>query len=159
VGFDAAKAVEPLDWNFEKFDGGSGTIPEPSERDLQTFTRKFRKLMQAILKEGSRVAKVEQERAKAEETAEEGEEATITLADALAALEDPDMPEETAMMVIDKMSEIVAELAHGSPTLETITGLPSRIRAAFFSWLIQELFVPEVGAVATPPSLRVVAGG
>jgi hypothetical protein len=151
VGFDAGTAVEPLDWDFTKFDLGRGTIPEPSEREMTVFTKRFQKLMTAIINEGRKRLK---EREEVKDDVPE-----LTLMEALAALEDPDLDAETIEAVSSKMCGIVAELSKGQPSLETLEKLPSRVRGAFFGWLLKELYSPEAVAAGTRPSLSLVPGG
>jgi hypothetical protein len=150
VGFDAGNAVEPLDYDFTKYvSGAKGTIPEPSDLALTRFARHFKQLMTAIVQEGTKVVAAESDAQPSE----------LTLEEALTAMSDPDLGDDKVAMVTTKMSEIVAELSQGQPSVEQMVQLPERIRGAFFAWLMRELFAPEGVAVDTKPSLRVVAGG
>ncbi len=48
MGFNAAKAVQALDWDFSAYGGGSGTSPEPSTRAIQHYQQQLRVYVQAL---------------------------------------------------------------------------------------------------------------
>lgn len=111
MGFDAASQVEPLDWDFTKFGGGKGTIPEPSMSELRAFRQKLLDLLPSG-------------------DSDEADEADVARLYSLS-------PEERDRLN-DASVDVVAEFCKGSPSLDEILALPGRIRSAFVDWIIAE---------------------
>lgn len=160
AGFDAGNVVEPMDWDFTKFGGGKGTIPEPSDVEMERFLRKYRTLMGAVRDEA--LASVEQAEQEAKAEAE-GARRGVTLEEArqlMAEIDLTDEGSEFARRVSEQMLDIVVGITKGSPSREQISALPNRIRGAFFGWLVGQLTDPDfVQAADTRPSLSLVNGG
>lgn len=115
MGFNAEQFIEPLDYNFEKFGGPSGTIPEPSDKQIYAFNEAMRSGLEARgvdITTGDRVAWAAQ----------------------LAKL-DVNAQRE----YLDSMVHVFADLCGGSPDLQQLQALPYRIRNAFFGWLAAQL--------------------
>src|SRR5450755_895865 len=136
-GFDAGTVVEPLDWNFDAFGGGRGTVPEPSDERLSTF---IRDVMKAQTSETTALAGLT-------DAGEDPEEMLAAIAE---------LPEDVLPGVTKAMIAPYAALCDGSPTEEQLTKLPPRVRVAFFSWLAGELR-PEASAGDSKPALRSVS--
>jgi hypothetical protein len=167
VGFNAAKAVAPLEWDFTDYDAGSGTTPEPSTREIQQFERESRALAEALVriqtaavaKESDRIQALAPEDAKNEMLSWWG----LGLDQALQRLDSEfgELYAETSVeadKLVGKFAELVARVAHGSPNADQIMALPHRVRAAFFGWFSQELLNPESVAAGIKPSLRLISG-
>jgi len=136
-GFDSGTVVEPLEWDFTAYNGGKGTVPEPSEKRLDKF---ITDLAVSQAKNAASMAGVE--------AAGTDPEAILT---AIAALPEGQLPS-----VLSVLTKPYADLCGGSPTLAQISKLPPRVRLAFFSWLAGELN-PEAGGAASRPALRSVS--
>lgn len=142
MGFDASKVVAPLDWDFTAFEGGKGVIPEPTDKQIDTFFQDLIKMSKTLM-----------EKAGIENAGEVSpEELLLTMAD---------MPEGTpgvgVMAMLDEMAKIFAKLCQNKPSATQIKKLPMRIRMRFFVWLATELRPEDFGA-ASKPNLRVVRG-
>lgn len=126
MGFNASKAVEPLDYDFSEFVPGCiGTIPEPSQAAMRDYQR-------ALIKIQKRVQDVQpDEDAYAKLTAEELE----TLS-------------ETVEKITDEIDVITATLCKNKPSAKEVGKLPHRVKMAFATWL-QEQFTPEALTSAT----------
>lgn len=135
--FDSGTVVEPLEWDFTKYNAGTGTVPEPSEKRLEKF---ITDLAVAQAKNATVMAGVE----------EAGTDPEKLLA-AIAALPEGQLPS-----VLSVLTKPYADLCGGSPTLAQLTKLPPRVRLAFFGWLGGE-FNPEAGGAASRPALRSVS--
>lgn len=129
MGFDASKVIEPLDWNFEKYDAGSGTVPEPSEKDVEKL---FRDIAAATSKLTERF----------------GEDVSVD--DLLVQLSD--LPEGESLgfaAMIEALTKAFAGLCKGQPSKAQLNRLPMRVKLAFFAWLTRELR-PEAPNSASP---------
>ncbi len=119
AGFDAATAVEPMDWNFEKFGGGSGVVPEPSTKDMKKFQGEFGKIM----REGAALEVPDEDAAK---LSDEEFETLRKKADDLG----------------DRLDQAIAKLCKDQPSVEQVSKLPFRVKTAFSRWLLEQ-FRPE----------------
>jgi hypothetical protein len=153
AGFDAGAEVDPLDYDFttikalpgavrEILKDAKGTIPEPSNEQVNKFLRKQR-------------SKLESHGVKIEDFDPADQIKSMTaVAKALATASPEDIDKMASGMV-----DAVAELCGGTPTREQIDALPQRIQTAFFGWLMGKLTSPESAAGGTKPSLAVVRAG
>jgi hypothetical protein len=125
AGFDAATAVEPMDWNFEKFGGGVGTVPEPSTEEMKLFQKDFARIM----RDGNALEMDNEESVKL--TEEEFEEL------------------QTKMSAIsDRLDVAISTLCKEQPSRAQVALLPFRVKTAFSRWLMEQ-FNPEAAAAAT----------
>lgn len=156
MGFNAETAVDPLEWDFTKYDAGRGVTPEPSSRDIDRFFRKQGALVSALQRVKGAMAKKEQDRnqtLKPDEVLAEldrwaamsVEEAAMVLADELEEL----MPIDEMDKYTRQMAELVEEIAQRQPTADQIMKLPHRIRSEFFVWFTRELSNPESSAAGS----------
>lgn len=157
--FVAESAVEEMAWNFTKYGGGEGVIPEPSDLAIERFLRKFN----IIITQVSRSAANKAAEADAElmiRTDDQGKERLLTFEESIEVLKKIDVSEtNTSPEVSDAMLDLVANLTKGNPTKAQIKKLPNRVRGAFYGWLIGQLTNPEYSAAVTRPSLSLVNGG
>ena|SRR6185312_8594540 len=125
AGFDAATAVEPMDWNFTKFGGGQGTVPEPSTDDM----KKFQKTFAQIMRDGKQL--------------ELSDEAAADL-----SAEDFEQLQENMTAIGDRLNVAISDLCKQQPSLEQVSTLPFRVKTAFSRWLMKQ-FDPEGEASGT----------
>lgn len=125
AGFDAAAAVEPMDWNFEKFGGGSGTVPEPSNDEMKRFQRDFARVM----REGAKLDMSDDAAKKMDETEFEAYQMK-------------------AEDIGKQLDTVIADLCKNSPSAEQVGRLPFRVKTAFSQWLMKQ-FNPEAEAAGT----------
>lgn len=164
MGFDAGTAVEALDWDFTKYNAGSGTSPEPSSKEIDRFFRKQQMLISALQRVKGAMVKKELERNQGlsgkEALAELNRWAEMSVEDAIEILAD----EVEALIPLDelekytrRMAELVGELTHNCPSAEQIMKVPHRIRAIYFQWLGEQLSNPESlagGSKISPAALN-----
>jgi hypothetical protein len=127
AGFDAATVVDPLDYTFEPHVASHGTIPEPTDDQIEAFTG----AMQSLMKE------VQASTDMPGMTGDEGPEKFLEALDSL------DPAKIRAQM--DQMADVYALLCSGKPTADEIRLLPQRIRNRFFQWISKEVLNPEAG--------------
>jgi hypothetical protein len=133
-GFDAATVVEPLDYDFTKFGGRKGVIPEPSDAAIGTYYTQLDELLKSIAGEHVKLPD------------------NPSPTDLLEALNQLTMGESYAPM-LEGTTEIYAKLCQNSPSVEELNMLPPRIRALFFQWMAKQLR-PELDAADTKRALR-----
>lgn len=116
--FDAADAVEPMDYDFTKFKAGKGTVPEPSQSEYRTYVRGLTSL-QGKYKDLEKLTDKDD-------------------------LSDKQVKEinDKAEALSDEMDELVAKLCQNVPSREDIAKLPFRVKNVFSKWL-QEEFNPK----------------
>ena len=141
MGFDAASVVHELDWTFEKYGQGKGTVPEPSDKAIETALRELAEASTKLYK------KLGMER-----TPEMTEEMIMAV---IARF--PDDFEAVAFADLSAaMIKIYAKLCSNQPSATQLKAIPFRARQQFFIWLMKELR-PEAGGGATGrPPLRLV---
>lgn len=123
AGFNAATAVEAMDYDFTAFGGRKGAIPEPSTGQVKEFF----KALQAIAAE---VRPMMDKAAKANK----GELDEADIAELMSMMDD-DLVEKQQ----DKIIDAVAELCGGSPSRDEIAKLPYRVLGAFNAWIGREI--------------------
>jgi hypothetical protein len=119
AGFDAATAVEPMDWNFEKFGGGSGVVPEPSTKEMKSFQQEFGKIM----RDSAALEMPDDEAMKLSE-------------DEFTALQ------EQVAELGERLDTAIAQLCKDQPSVDQVAKLPFRVKTAFSKWLMEQ-FRPE----------------
>lgn len=120
MGFDAGKAVEPMDYDFTTVPGGKGkgTVPEPSNEAMEKFQKAFGKIQREAMALGKDI--------KDEDFTDEVE----------ADLE------VKAKDIGHRLDAAVAKLCKNNPTIEEMDSLPFRHKQAFAKWLLEQ-FSPE----------------
>lgn len=119
AGFDAATAVDPMEWDFSHYGGGKGVVPEPSTAEMQDFQRDFAKVM----RKGQALEISDEEAMKLSEKAF-------------------DKLQADAQKIGEELDELIARLCKGSPSTEDVATLPFRVKTAFSKWLMEQ-FRPE----------------
>lgn len=147
MGFKAQEAVSALDWDFNPWVKARGTTPEPSNREITTFIRDYNLLLESVRRtQLAKLDKAKSEINESEEVAGNREQelarwAEMSWEQGLEALEaeleaeNQGDGEELAL----KLAEMVAKVAHDTPTVDQIMGLPGRIRAAYFGWFVGQM--------------------
>jgi hypothetical protein len=141
-GFTAVSVVEPLNFDFSPFTAASGTIREPTDRQIGDFLTGVKRITKAVQQQTPK-------------TVDDGDPAAL-----LDALDDLDP--ETVVTLMHDMADVYAELCGGNPSAQQILELPLRVRQAFFGWLQQEVMAPEAapgGGRAQVTPLRSKAAG
>lgn len=128
-GFDASTIVEPLDYDFTKFGGKKGVIPEPSEEKLVEFYSAMDGLLKSVAGDFVQLPP---------------NPSATELVEALNQL----TMNESYKPMLDGMTTLHAKLCADSPSEAELLMLPPRIRALFFQWIAQQLR-PELGAADT----------
>jgi hypothetical protein len=125
AGFDSGSAVEPMDWDFTKHGGGTGTVPEPSNNQMKRFQDEFARIM----RDG---------------------EALIKTADDAASMTEEDFAtyQKSQQSISDRLDAAIAKLCQNHPSAEQVEKLPFRVKTAFSTWLMKQ-FNPEKEQAAT----------
>lgn len=138
--FDAG-VYGTLRYDFKKFGGVQGIIPDPSDQQLEDFMRGMRDAAKEYSSEDLDDDKIEDMSA---------EELSELLDD------DSSMRIKEAQ---EKIAGLVAELCSGSPNQDELLRLPFRVRQGFLRWLQGKLINPESEAADTTPSRVTRLGG
>lgn len=140
--FDAGSVLEPLDYDFTKFGGRKGTVPEPDEVVLTEFLRQLAEITNAIAKEHFDLP----DDITREELFVKAQELTTK-----------DILPELSAALTKLYSEV---LCQGNPPVEELNRLPLRIRGEFFKWIVEQTRPEFFGAASTrrAPVLRAVNG-
>lgn len=130
AGFVAEGVVEPLDYDFNPYLSLKGTIPEPTDKQIETFLLSMKELYVKAQKDAPDLGELESKE------------------DILAAIDKVDPT--TQIKLMGDMAVIYAELCSGTPTAAQISKLPVRVRTVFFAWLQDQVMSPEAGNGAGP---------
>lgn len=129
--FDAGNVVEPMHYNFTKYEGGEeGTVPEPSDRQIAVWYREIANLTEKIAKEKANLT---------------GEVTPQQLLEAMEGLTTGDIYEE----MLKGTTEIYARVCSNKPSKKQLLLLPPRVRIHFFRWMSGQLRPEAEGAVGT----------
>lgn len=135
--FDAGQ-YGTLRYDFKKFGGTQGIIPDPSDKMIEDFMRGLR-----------------------DAAKEFGAEDVDT--DAMTPEQLQDLMDDDENLKIEeaqrKIAELLGELTQGSPSAEQLLALPFRVRQGFMRWIQGKLMDPEASAVGTAPSRVRQIGG
>lgn len=148
--FNAATAVESLDWDFTAFGGGEGVVPEPSTKRINTFFAEIRALAKdarELRGQAEGLSQVEESDDLTDEQMDEVlgsmDEATAKAVDfqqrsveAIAALCGADWV-ESGDYHEDGTPKLV--LKGGSPSLDQLETLPYRVLQEFTRWITDEI--------------------
>lgn len=121
--FNAATAVEALEYDFSAYSGGEGVIPEPSTAQVDEFFKTLKDLYSHINPDSDDKEAIE----------------------ALKA-----MGEDEANRIGDRLKDSLAALCSNSPSREDLDRLPFRVFSAFSGWLAGSLR-PEAKTSGTKP--------
>lgn len=124
--FNAATAVEALEYDFTAYSGGSGIIPEPTTGEVQTFFNTIRDLAQEVRNRMQTATSAE-----------------VTDADAAELMSE--MTDDMVQEYQDRIINAVATLTKGQPNAEDIGKLPYRVLSAFTAWLAGALRPEQQG--------------
>lgn len=140
MGFDAGAVLKELDWNFEKYGGGKGVVPEPSDKAMEALFRDLAKVSKELLAKSGLT-----------DLSEDADPATI-----MKVLSN--MEESVGLgQMINGYTKAFAKLCQGQPTTIQLNKLPMRGRMLFYAWLMKELR-PEVGGAVSMPQLNGIPG-
>lgn len=131
-GFDAAHAVEPLDYDLAPYVKAKGRITEPSDAQISKFLSDLQKLFTEARKNGLTALE------------EMGESPSAD--DVMNALDNLDT--DDVVKIMGEMTALYSELCSGKPSAEELSALPMRVRSKFFAWLQNEVISPEAGTAA-----------
>lgn len=136
-GFVGAEIAEPLAYDFSPANapgtGQSGVIREPTDKQIITFQKAFRReMLQAARDLG--VAQ------KAKDVAEMDPD------EFLAALEKTNLDNSEA--TVKRQAKLFSDLCSGDPSTADLLKVPLRMRLGFYRWLQGEILNPEAGAGA-----------
>lgn len=154
MGFDAAKQVEPLEWDFttleprpEALNGAKGIIPEPTSEQVEEFLTRYYELVALVSapsrddKQAGRIRQADWKGLSVAEKIERWHEYS------------PNNADEKQLMratLIDLLMVICK--GDGGPTRAQLEALPHRILSAFYGWIVQEFVVPK-GLPTPDPAL------
>lgn len=131
MGFDASKAVEPLNYDFTAYGGKKGTIAEPTAAQIGEFFTALQRAVNETI--GKRSTSVDPN------SAEGRQEMLDTMAN---------LDENAFENMQTRMVEAVADLCSGSPDVAAINKLPYRVQQRFIEWISGE-FAPEARTAGT----------
>lgn len=150
--FDAATAVEDLEYDFTKYGAGSGTIVEPSSGQVNGFFRGLRDIISEIrglqtlagdLDEDTSPEELAEKMGQVEEASEGASRLQQRTMELIAEMcgatwqEVPD-PDPGDLAEGDKPPTIKA-LVGGEPSFDQLEKLPFRVLQAFNQWLMGEI--------------------
>lgn len=126
--FDAG-SYGTLRYDFKRFGGVQGIIPDPSDEQIEAFMVRLREVAREF---GDEEATVDVDTADADELNAMLEGDGLRLADAQRAV-----------------CDAISELCQGSPNADQLLRLPFRVRQGFMAWLQRKLLSPEASAADT----------
>lgn len=146
MGFDAAKRVEPLDYDFTTLnpvptglEDCKGTIAEPTTTRLQAFLDGYYSLLEMLHSVDPRALKYVPETDDGKED-KAPQHRFADMASALDAWESrEDIHREDRVKAEQVYTELITGICGGAITKEQVAAMPARIRTEFLSWLIFEL--------------------
>jgi len=128
--FDAGTAVESMDFDFTAYGGSKGTIPEPTNEQVEQF-------LQFVGKSANRIREMA--------TVAEQAEMQGLSDDEILALGNQD--EEIAREMTAGLYEAIVAVCSGIFTVEEVKRLPFRIQNALAAWIARELNPESNGTV------------
>lgn len=131
--FNAAEAVEDLEYDFTKYvDGCVGVVPEPSSDQMDAFFKSLQDTAKSVKGLRTKVQKAKEE--------DMSDEEMQALLDEMDDIQFGDFTQ--------KMVEAAGEVCSNQPSAEQIGQLPHRVQQSFLKWLM-EAFRPEGEATTT----------
>jgi hypothetical protein len=122
--FNAATAVEAMEYDFSAYNGPQGVIPEPSQGQIEEF---FGHVKDISLLVGKLQGEAEQ-LAKREDATQEEIDKFIE-----------ELPEDRIKELQSQFAVWVYDVSSKTLAVDMLQGLPGRIFSAFFRWLSVEL--------------------
>lgn len=139
--FNAGEIVEPLEYDFTRYGGSAGVIPEPTSKKVDEFNDTMRRYAAEAKKKisdatgGKSLSAIIQ----MDENSADAEE----ILDALEGLDSNMLSGQQ-----ETLAEALGKLCSGSPDKDQLLRLPFRVFAAFNKWMVAEIR-PEKGTPAT----------
>jgi hypothetical protein len=147
--FNAATAVDTLDWDFSAFNGGEGTISEPTTGDVNRFFKNMKKMMKDVKALQNSVRGLE-------EFSVDEEMSDEQVTEQMSRIDEAELgAEQFQQRTIECLAELCGakwvtsaqemdekappRLVGGSPSLEQLQVLPYRHLQAFSTWLMGEI--------------------
>lgn len=124
--FDAATAVEQMEYDFSKYvegDDASGIIPEPTTDQMEAYFTGAKAIAKKV-KGLQADAKGLQEKADSGEISDDEMEQVLSSMDSVSI-----------KAVQGEMADLIGALCSNSPSAETLMRLPYRVLQAFFGWV------------------------
>jgi len=131
--FSAESVVEALDYSFLPYTDATGTIREPTDKQIASFLSGVKKV---VTQSELTLPNVDPDN-------------PASVMEALDGL-DP----EDVVSLMGKMAGLYADLCSGDPSKAQILALPLRVRQQFFTWLQTEVMSPEAGPGAGRAQVR-----
>lgn len=138
--FDAAVAVEAIEYDFTAYGGSEGIVPEPTTGQMNDFMVGMRR----VLAEARNVQGEQQDDRKPEDmSAEELGEMMDSMEENMAH----------AQEFNKKVIALTAEFCSNTPSAEELERLPLRVMRAFSKFLMNEINPKEEGEAGTVSTL------
>jgi hypothetical protein len=135
--FVLAEELDTLEYDFRtpaRPDAPHGVIPEPTTKQLDTFSSTLRHIMAPM----------------AALVADRSEpEAELSAADVAAAMATVDEDEAKSRALLDELVVAVAAVCSNTPSVADIEDLPYRGQKAFIGWIMGTFLDPESNALAS----------
>lgn len=138
MGFDAAKDIDPFDYNLSPYVDAKGTTPEPSDEAVRKFYVGLGNMLEDTLGE---------ERLRSILTTEEYADFKLRKPEPLIKVQAATNNEEDMAAASDRALQLHADICGGSPTVDELAQLPFRVKQAFYGAL-QRWLSPEASRPA-----------
>jgi hypothetical protein len=132
AGFDAGKAVSPLDYTLKPYIDVAGRLKEPSDRQIADFLDGIKSLFKQAQDAGLEGLE--------EADAQKDPNALIDALDQLSG--------DAVVEMFETMAAMYGELCSGVPSKDQLLQLPLRVRGAFYQWVQNEVINPEAAPAA-----------
>lgn len=133
-----AHSVSSIEYDFSKWNGPKGSVPEPSDAAIKQFFK-------AVKEAASKLDDV---------NATEIEDNPEAVSGMLESLN-----EDSLFEIADDIADAIGEMSNGQPSSGQVKALPFRVKQAFFGFLMGEIQAPEGSSGGTTTSLRAVRSG
>lgn len=136
--FDASTIGGDIEYDFSKWSGPAGVVPEPSRGAV---SRMMKEVSSAFKEVGLR-----------DENADDGSLQMDEVVNTMTKVEDED--EEMFELLANKLLDSLAKVCGGSPSREVLEALPYRPFIGFFGYVVGNLTNPEGTRSGTQNSRR-----
>lgn len=136
--FDAATAVDLLEYDFSKYEAGAGEIPEPTTGQMESYFNEIRDIAKSARAMQEAARKMQKRDQDGDDSVSDEEAQEI-----IAAMDEFSLQQFQA-----DMAAAVARLCSDSPSTDQMLKLPHRVLQAFIKWISGE-FRPEGGNSGT----------
>lgn len=140
MAFVLEQVVEALDYDFRPKVDSHGTIPEPSDIQIDRFMKRYYSLMSGVARATETQKVLEESEALTEDAAEDEPKSIM---DAIDAWETLDVNTPEAQRISEKLAEVLADVCSNTPSKEDILALGTLGRKAFTQWILGELLDPK----------------